>query len=171
MCAFNFFIAFRDLLGWAILLNFLVYVTLPLQLIFLGLSIGCITYFICLSLPVGYSHWDSLLSNQLAANAVLIATAALIGLLYYFMGEAKQKRAFLEAKKSLEVKMVIEEQSAEQVCILFYWPWIWNIKFAPIRSVCYCLCCQSTWLLRCGKIWDHPVPRLLKKYTWVGTRM
>ncbi|XP_043642793.1 adenylate cyclase type 3 [Drosophila teissieri] len=108
----------RDLLGWAILLNFLVYVTLPLQLIFLGLSIGCITYFICLSLPVGYSHWDSLLSNQLAANAVLIATAALIGLLYYFMGEAKQKRAFLEAKKSLEVKMVIEEQSAEQERLL-----------------------------------------------------
>ncbi|XP_039147014.1 adenylate cyclase type 3 isoform X3 [Drosophila simulans] len=108
----------RDLLGWAILLNFLVYVTLPLQLIFLGLSIGCITYFICLSLPVGYSRWDSLLSNQLAANAVLIATAALIGLLYYFMGEAKQKRAFLEAKKSLEVKMVIEEQSAEQERLL-----------------------------------------------------
>ncbi|KMZ09892.1 uncharacterized protein Dsimw501_GD29214 [Drosophila simulans] len=70
------------------------------------------------SLPVGYSRWDSLLSNQLAANAVLIATAALIGLLYYFMGEAKQKRAFLEAKKSLEVKMVIEEQSAEQERLL-----------------------------------------------------
>ncbi|XP_016988235.1 adenylate cyclase type 3 isoform X1 [Drosophila rhopaloa] len=108
----------RDLLGWAILLNFLVYVTLPLPLIFLGLSIGCITYFICLSLPVAYSGGDSLIPNQLAANAVLIATAALIGLLYYFMGEAKQKRAFLEAKKSLEVKMVIEEQSAEQERLL-----------------------------------------------------
>ncbi|XP_017052482.1 adenylate cyclase type 3 [Drosophila ficusphila] len=108
----------RDVLGWAILLNFLVYVTLPLPLIFLGLAIGCFTYFICLSLPVGYSRWDPLLSNQLAANAVLIATAALIGLLYYFMGEAKQKRAFLEAKKSLEVKMVIEEQSAEQERLL-----------------------------------------------------
>ncbi|KAH8292802.1 hypothetical protein KR054_006894 [Drosophila jambulina] len=108
----------RDLLGWDILLNFLVYVTLPLPLIFLGLSIGCSTYFISLTLPVGYSRSDPLLSNQLAANAVLIATAALIGLLYYFMGEAKQKRAFLEAKKSLEVKMVIEEQSAEQERLL-----------------------------------------------------
>lgn len=107
--------AFRDVLGWAILLNFLVYVTLPLPLIFLGLSIGCCSYLICLSLPVAYSRQDPMLSNQVAANAVLIATAALIGLLYYFMGEAKQKRAFLEAKKSLEVKMVIEEQSAEQV--------------------------------------------------------
>lgn len=44
-----------------------------------------------------------------------MATAAAIGLLCYFLGEAKQRRAFLEAKKSLEVKMVIEEQSAEQV--------------------------------------------------------
>lgn len=64
---------------------------------------------------MGFASMDLLLSEQAAANAVLIATAALIGLLYYFMGEAKQKRAFLEAKKSLEVKMVIEEQSAEQV--------------------------------------------------------
>lgn len=46
-----------------------------------------------------------------------MATAAAIGLLFYFLGETKQRRAFLEAKQSLEVKMVIEEQSAEQVCI------------------------------------------------------
>ncbi|XP_023160501.1 adenylate cyclase type 3 isoform X1 [Drosophila hydei] len=108
----------RDVLGWAILLNFLIYVTLPLPLIFLGLVIGFCTYFNCLSLPVGFSRLDPLISDQAAANAVLIATAALIGLLYYFMGEAKQKRAFLEAKKSLEVKMVIEEQSAEQERLL-----------------------------------------------------
>lgn len=44
-----------------------------------------------------------------------MGTAAAIGLLCYYLGEAKQRRAFLEAKKSLEVKMVIEEQSAEQV--------------------------------------------------------
>lgn len=48
-----------------------------------------------------------------------MATAAVIGLLCYFLGEAKQRRAFLEAKQSLEVKMVIEEQSAEQVNKMF----------------------------------------------------
>ena len=42
-------------------------------------------------------------------------SAAGVGLLCYFLGEAKQRRAFWEAKKSLEVKMLIEEQSAEQV--------------------------------------------------------
>ncbi|XP_030381252.1 adenylate cyclase type 3, partial [Scaptodrosophila lebanonensis] len=108
----------RDLLGWGILLNFLIYVTLPVPLISLGLIIGFCTYFNCLSMPVGFSRSDPMLSDQAAANAVLIITAALIGLLYYFMGEAKQKRAFLEAKKSLEVKMVIEEQSAEQERLL-----------------------------------------------------
>lgn len=52
---------------------------------------------------------------QQGANSILILTAAVIGLLCYFLGEAKQRRAFLEAKQSLEVKMLIEEQSAEQV--------------------------------------------------------
>lgn len=52
------------------------------------------------------------------ANSLLLITAALVGLLCYFLSEAKQRRAFLEAKQSLEVKMVIEEQSAEQVSIL-----------------------------------------------------
>lgn len=52
-------------------------------------------------------------------NGILMATAAVIGLLCYFLGEAKQRRAFLEAKQSLEVKMVIEEQSAEQVNKMF----------------------------------------------------
>lgn len=46
---------------------------------------------------------------------MLLATAAMVGLMCYFLGEAKHRRAFLEAKQSLEVKMVIEEQSAEQV--------------------------------------------------------
>lgn len=46
---------------------------------------------------------------------VLMISAAGVGLLWYFLGESKQRRAFLEAKKSLEVKMLIEEQSAEQV--------------------------------------------------------
>lgn len=54
---------------------------------------------------------------QQFVNALLMITAASIGLLCYFMGESKHKRAFLEAKQSLEVKMVIEEQSAEQVML------------------------------------------------------
>lgn len=52
------------------------------------------------------------------ANMVLVSAGLIIGLLYYDMNAAKQRRAFLEAKKSLEVKMIIEEQSAEQERLL-----------------------------------------------------
>lgn len=52
---------------------------------------------------------------QQVANVVLIFTATLIGLLCYVLGEGKQRRAFVEAKQSLEVKTLIEEQSTEQV--------------------------------------------------------
>lgn len=55
------------------------------------------------------------ISTKQSANVVLMLTGAAIGLLCYFLAEAKHRRAFLEAKQSLEVKMVIEEQSAEQV--------------------------------------------------------
>lgn len=62
--------------------------------------------------------WCVFIFLQQIANSILLASAAIVGLLCYFLGEAKQRRAFLEAKKSLEVKMVIEEQSAEQVCVI-----------------------------------------------------
>ncbi len=52
---------------------------------------------------------------QQIANVFLILTAALIGILCYILGEGKHRRAFVEAKQSLEVKTLIEEQSAEQV--------------------------------------------------------
>lgn len=60
-------------------------------------------------------HLNGKKPHQQIANGILMATAAAVGLLFYFLGETKQRRAFLEAKQSLDVKMVIEEQSAEQV--------------------------------------------------------
>lgn len=60
----------------------------------------------------------------------MILTAAVIGLLCYFLGEAKQRRAFLEAKQSLEVKMLIEEQSAEQVSLRCF-----NYNLTYLRNV------------------------------------
>ncbi|XP_037927319.1 adenylate cyclase type 3 [Teleopsis dalmanni] len=108
----------RDALGWAILMNFLIYVTLPVTLLYTGCLFGIGTVIFYLGALLIASRRDPMLIEQILANAVLILTAAVIGLLYYFMGEAKQKRTFVEAKKSLEVKMVIEEQSAEQERLL-----------------------------------------------------
>lgn len=56
--------------------------------------------------------------SQQVANFLLILTAALIGFLCYILGEGQQRRAFVEAKQSLEVKTLIEEQSQEQERLL-----------------------------------------------------
>jgi hypothetical protein len=63
---------------------------------------------------------------------MLITSSALIGILTYVLSEIKQRRAFLEAKQSLEVKTMIEEQSAEQVNFVFTF-------FAKILFKCFSL--------------------------------
>lgn len=52
---------------------------------------------------------------QHIANCILLLTANALGLTSYFVEEKQQRRAFLETRLSLEVKLVIEEQSTEQV--------------------------------------------------------
>lgn len=52
---------------------------------------------------------------QHVSNCILLLTANALGLTSYFVEEKQQRRAFLETRQSLKVKLVIEEQSAEQV--------------------------------------------------------
>ena len=52
---------------------------------------------------------------------LLLLAAVLLGLMSYFFTEKKHRRAFLETRQSLEVKMVIEEQSREQVGVVGGW--------------------------------------------------
>lgn len=46
---------------------------------------------------------------------LLLLAANILGLTSYFLSDKQQRRAFLETRQSLEMKMLIEEQSAEQV--------------------------------------------------------
>ncbi|KAL9924108.1 adenylate cyclase type 3 isoform X1 [Glossina fuscipes] len=117
-CLLQTSLSVRDILGWAILLNFLIYVTLPVALFYGGCFMGFTTFIIYAVLLLTTTRDDPMYYEMIMANIVLVLTGVLIGLLYYAMGEAKHKRAFLEAKKSLEVKMIIEEQSAEQERLL-----------------------------------------------------
>jgi hypothetical protein len=59
---------------------------------------------------------NSLSLLQVIANCLLLLTANLLGLTSYYLADKQQRRAFLETRQSLEMKLVIEEQSAEQVC-------------------------------------------------------
>lgn len=109
----------RDQLGWALLLVYLTYVSLPLRLRSCTLlaACTCVAYLVAaaaLSPGRGAAH----LSQQLLCDGLLLATAVALGLTAYFVEDAQQRRAFLETRRALEVKLVIEEQSAEQERLL-----------------------------------------------------
>ncbi|XP_062548182.1 adenylate cyclase type 3 [Armigeres subalbatus] len=108
----------RDSLGWAVLLNFLVYVTLPVLLKYTGILLGLGSFATYINAIIGLAKKENYFWEQQIANILLLGAATVIGLLNYFLAEAKQRRAFLEAKQGLEVKMLIEEQSAEQERLL-----------------------------------------------------
>ncbi|KAL9707790.1 hypothetical protein quinque_011308 [Culex quinquefasciatus] len=108
----------RDSLGWAVLLNFLVYVTLPVLLKYTGILLGLGSFATYVNAIIGLAKKENYFWEQQIANILLLVAATAIGLLVYFLAEAKQRRAFLEAKQGLEVKMLIEEQSAEQERLL-----------------------------------------------------
>ena len=52
---------------------------------------------------------------QILANVFLYLCAIVVGLMSYYMADRKHRKAFLEARQSLEVKMNLEEQSQQQV--------------------------------------------------------
>lgn len=49
------------------------------------------------------------------ANVLLLVAANLLGLTSFYLEDRQQRSAFLETRQCLEMKLVIEEQSAEQV--------------------------------------------------------
>lgn len=57
----------------------------------------------------------SLLGAQILANVFLYLCAITVGVMSYYMADRKHRKAFLEARQSLEVKMNLEEQSQQQV--------------------------------------------------------
>ena len=57
----------------------------------------------------------------MGGNVLLLATANLLGFVSSYLEQVQQRTAFLDTKQCLEMKLVIEEQSAEQVGdILFF---------------------------------------------------
>lgn len=52
---------------------------------------------------------------ELLANVVIYVCAITVGIMSYYMADRKHRKAFLEARQSLEVKLNLEEQSQQQV--------------------------------------------------------
>ncbi|XP_019870532.2 adenylate cyclase type 3 isoform X2 [Aethina tumida] len=107
----------RDSLGWVLLLDYLIYVTLPLRLRYcIILSIGTCTSYI--AAVIGLSKSNLHFVEQHVSNFILLFTTNLLGLTLYLVDDKQQRRAFLETRQSLQMKLVIEEQSTEQENLL-----------------------------------------------------
>ncbi|XP_015592323.1 adenylate cyclase type 3 [Cephus cinctus] len=108
----------RDGLGWLLLLLYLLFATLPLRIFLCSLlAFGtAATYIVTV---VGLSKEPAQTPiNVLILTVTLSAGAAALGASSYSLAEFQQRRAFLETRQSLEVQLVIEEQSAEQERLL-----------------------------------------------------
>lgn len=60
--------------------------------------------------PISFSLPPKILSNV----AIYLCTIT-VGTMSYYMADRKHRKAFLEARQSLEVKLNLEEQSQQQV--------------------------------------------------------
>jgi hypothetical protein len=54
---------------------------------------------------------------QIGANIILLIMTNLMGLVSFYLSDKKQRRAFIDTRQSLEMKLVIEEQAREQVSL------------------------------------------------------
>ncbi|XP_061609501.1 adenylate cyclase type 3-like [Phyllopteryx taeniolatus] len=109
-----------DSVGWQAFFSFSTFLTLPLNLsaMLLLSGLSCGIHILVLGFTVNQKFEDNLqgpmLVRQLLANVMLYLCAAVLGVMSYYMSDRKYRTAFLEARQSLEVKLTLEEQSAQQ---------------------------------------------------------
>lgn len=108
----------RDGLGWLLLLLYLIFATLPLRLpLCLFLATGTALVYIVAISGLSKSSPISVI-DVLFLTVTLSIGAVILGASTYSLAEFQQRRAFLETRQSLEVQLIIEEQSAEQERLL-----------------------------------------------------
>ncbi|XP_077270735.1 adenylate cyclase 3 isoform X2 [Temnothorax americanus] len=111
-----------DSLAWMLLLLYLLFATLPLKLCrctFLALG-SVLVYFIAV-IGLSSTTLEELKTQPvdiLILTLTLFVGASILGACGYCLAEFQQRRAFLETRQSLEVQLMIEEQSAEQERLL-----------------------------------------------------
>ncbi|XP_012525724.1 adenylate cyclase type 3 [Monomorium pharaonis] len=112
----------RDSLAWMLLLLYLLFATLPLKLcrcVSLAFS-SVLVYFIAV-IGLSSTTLEDLKTQPvdvMILTLTLFAGACILGACCYCLAEFQQRRAFLETRQSLEVQLMIEEQSAEQERLL-----------------------------------------------------
>uniref|UniRef100_A0A8D0A7F8 Adenylate cyclase type 3 n=1 Tax=Sander lucioperca TaxID=283035 RepID=A0A8D0A7F8_SANLU len=114
-----------DTVGWQAFFSFSFFLTLPLRLtpIVLITTVSCGVHTLVLGVTIAQQQQQediqgAALGRQLLANIVIYVCAITVGVMSYYMADRKHRKAFLEARQSLEVKLNLEEQSQQQERLL-----------------------------------------------------
>ncbi|XP_050750170.1 adenylate cyclase type 3 isoform X2 [Gymnogyps californianus] len=109
-----------DTVGWQAFFVFSFFITLPLRLapIVLITAVSCGVHTLVLGVTVAQQRQDALdegtLLRQILSNVAIYLCTITVGTMSYYMADRKHRKAFLEARQSLEVKLNLEEQSQQQ---------------------------------------------------------
>ncbi|KAK6489625.1 adenylate cyclase type 3 isoform X1 [Huso huso] len=117
-----------DTVGWQAFFIFSFFLTLPLRLmpIVLITTVSCGIHTLVLGVTIAQQQQEAIeglaLVRQLLANIAIYMCAISVGVMSYYMADRKHRKAFLEARQSLEVKLNLEEQSQQQERLLSILP-------------------------------------------------
>ncbi|ETE71982.1 Adenylate cyclase type 3, partial [Ophiophagus hannah] len=112
-----------DTVGWQAFFVFSFFITLPLHLmpIVLISAISCGIHTLVLGVTIAQQNQQQLESIygiallwQILSNVAIYLCTICVGIMSYYMADRKHRKAFLEARQSLEVKLNLEEQSQQQ---------------------------------------------------------
>uniref|UniRef100_A0A8C0H953 Adenylate cyclase type 3 n=1 Tax=Chelonoidis abingdonii TaxID=106734 RepID=A0A8C0H953_CHEAB len=117
---FSHFHEASDTVGWQAFFVFSFFITLPLRLtpIVLITAVSCGIHTLVLGVTIAQQQQDSIngeaLLRQILSNVAIYLCTITVGIMSYYMADRKHRKAFLEARQSLEVKLNLEEQSQQQ---------------------------------------------------------
>ncbi|XP_067150567.1 adenylate cyclase type 3 isoform X2 [Apteryx mantelli] len=109
-----------DTVGWQAFFVFAFFITLPLRLapIVLLTVLSCAGHTLVLAVTVSQRRQGApepgVLLRQILSNVAIYLCTITVGTMSYYMADRKHRKAFLEARQSLEVKINLEEQSQQQ---------------------------------------------------------
>ncbi|XP_056419762.1 adenylate cyclase type 3 isoform X1 [Hyla sarda] len=113
-----------DTVGWQAFFVFSFFITLPLRLtpIVLITTVSCGIHTLVLGVTIAQQQQGSMDTNallrQVLSNIAIYLCTITVGIMSYYMADRKHRKAFLEARQSLEVKLNLEEQSQQQERLL-----------------------------------------------------
>eukprot|EP00794_Sanderia_malayensis_P011950 gene11950-13186_t len=103
-----------DSIGMFIFFIYITYNVFPLRLY--SCVVICLIATICHTAFVGVlgKANEKYIGKQLGANVLLLLAANVIGLINYIVTDVNQRKAFMETREALQVKVSLEQQNKEQ---------------------------------------------------------